>query len=227
MSKIEIVRALSDSGPQLQIVESVRTLQQAVSAMSQDLERLPSAISAETAQALEPLARLRQDVQRALESYDKITAAQRQALDEMTQALSTHASKAFEQRAGMLGASIQAMQASTEKVKIELAGIERTMGKVAALPGKLATAGQDMMQASERLSAAAERVRPSIWWRALALILAGAVGGMLAGTGQAGFAWLVPPSEVQASAQTAVMLWERATPRERELLRQIVNRPAP
>ena len=46
MTKLETVRALNDSGPQLQIVESVRTLQQAVSLMHEDLKRLPGAVSA-------------------------------------------------------------------------------------------------------------------------------------------------------------------------------------
>jgi len=229
MSKIETLKgyAREQTQQESQIVESVRLLQQATSQMHEDLRALPSAISAEAVQALEPLMRLPGDVQRALEAYDKITAAQRQSLDEMAKALSAGAAKAFEVRAGKLDESIQAMKACTQKVQIELADIERTMSRVAALPGKLESAGRDMAQASERLTASAEQVRPSIWWRMLGLILAGVAGGMVAGIGQAGFERLVPPSETQASAQTAVMLWERATPQERELLKQIVRRPAP
>ena len=85
MTKLETVRALNDSGPQLQIVESVRTLQQSVSLMHEDLKRLPGAVSTETAQTLEPLARLRQDVTQVLEAYDKVTAIQRKTLDELSE----------------------------------------------------------------------------------------------------------------------------------------------
>lgn len=52
MTKLETVRALNNSGPQLQIVESVRSLQQ-------DMKLLPEAVATEVVQALEPLRSLK------------------------------------------------------------------------------------------------------------------------------------------------------------------------
>ena len=58
------------------------------------------------------------------------------------------------------------------------------------------------------------------------LILAGAVGAMLVATGQVALNRLVPPSDVQQTADWANAIWNKATPTERELLKQIANRPA-
>ncbi len=69
MTKLETVRNLNDSGPQLQIVESVRTLQESVSLMREDLRRLPGAISTETAQALEPLDRMARALDQGLDTH--------------------------------------------------------------------------------------------------------------------------------------------------------------
>ncbi|NON33483.1 hypothetical protein, partial [Klebsiella pneumoniae] len=90
----------------MQIVESVRTLQQSLSLMHEDLKRLPVAVSTETAQTLEPLARLQQDVTQVLEAYDKVTAIQRKTLDELTEQMSVSAAKAFERKAGELDKTI-------------------------------------------------------------------------------------------------------------------------
>lgn len=226
MTKLETVRALNDSGPQLQIVESVRTLQQSLSLMHEDLKRLPVAVSTETAQTLEPLARLRQDVTQVLEAYDKVTAIQRKTLDELTQQMSASAAQAFEQRAGKLDATISDLSRSLSGLKTSLSGMEQTAQQVATLPGKLASAQQGMTKAADQLIEAANETRPRLWRQALGLILAGAVGAMLVATGQVALNRLVPPSDVQQTADWANAIWNKATPKERELLEQIVNRPA-
>jgi hypothetical protein len=46
MTKLETVRALNNSGLQLQIIESMRTLQQVTDAIHEDLNQLPDAIAA-------------------------------------------------------------------------------------------------------------------------------------------------------------------------------------
>jgi len=176
MTKLETVRALNDSGPQLQIVESVRTLQQSVSLMHEDLKRLPGAVSTETAQTLEPLARLRQDVTQVLEAYDKVTAIQRKTLDELTQQMSASAAQAFEQKAGKLDATISDLSRSLSGLKTSLSSMEQTAQQVATLPGKLASAQQGMTKAADQLTEAANETRPRLWRQALGLILAGAVG---------------------------------------------------
>lgn len=226
MTKLETVRALNDSGPQLQIVESVRTLQQAVSLMREDLKQLPGAVSTETAQTLEPLARLRQDVTQVLEAYDRVTAVQRKTLDDLTQQMSASAAQAFEQKAGKLDVTISDLSRSLSGLKLSLSSMEQTVQQVAALPGKLASAQQSMSKAADQLTEAANETRPSLWQQALGLILAGALGALLAATGQAGLNKLLPPSDVQQTADWANAMWSKATPKERELLKQIVNRPA-
>ena len=226
MTKLETVRALNDSGPQLQIVESVRTLQQSLSLMHEDLKRLPVAVSTETAQTLEPLARLQQDVTQVLEAYDKVTAIQRKTLDELTQQMSASAAQAFEQRAGKLDATISDLSRSLSGLKTSLSGMEQTAQQVATLPGKLASAQQGMTKAADQLIEAANETRPRLWRQALGLILAGAVGAMLVATGQVALNRLVPPSDVQQTADWANTIWSKATPKERELLKQIANRPA-
>ena len=226
MTKLETVRALNDSGPQLQIVESVRTLQQSVSLMHEDLKRLPVAVSTETAQTLEPLARLQQDVTQVLEAYDKVTAIQRKTLDELTQQMSASAAQAFEQKAGELDKTISDLSNSLSGLETSISSMKQTAEQVVALPGNLVSAQQNMAQAAIKLTEAANKTRPRLWRQALGLILAGAVGAMLVATGQVALNRLVPPSDVQQTADWANAIWNKATPKERELLEQIVNRPA-
>ena len=226
MTKLETVRALNDSGPQLQIVESVRTLQQSLSLMHEDLKRLPVAVSTETAQTLEPLARLQQDVTQVLEAYDKVTAIQRKTLDELTQQMSVSAAKAFERKAGELDKTISDLSNSLSGLETSISRMKETAGQVVALPGNLVSAQQNMAQAAIKLTEAANKTRPRLWRQALGLILAGAVGAMLVATGQVALNRLVPPSDVQQTADWANAIWNKATPKERELLEQIVNRPA-
>jgi ABC-type transporter Mla subunit MlaD len=210
----------------LQIVESVRTLQQAVSLMHDDLKRLPGAVSTETAQALEPLARLRQDVTQVLDAYVEVEAIQRKALDELTQQMSASAAQAFEQKAGKLDATISDLSRSLSGLKSSLSSMEQTAQQVATLPGKLASAQQCMTKAADQLTEAANETRPRLWRQALGLMLAGAVGAMVVATGQVALNRLMPPSDVQQTADWANAIWSKATPKERELLEQIVNRPA-
>lgn len=226
MTKLETVRALNDSGPQLQIVESVRTLQQSLSLMHEDLKRLPVAVSTETAQTLEPLARLQQDVTQVLEAYDKVTAIQRKTLDELTQQMSVSAAKAFEQKAGELDKTISDLSNSLSGLETSISSMKQTAEQVADLPGNLVSAQQNMAQAAIKLTEAANKTRPRLWRQALGLILAGAVGAMLVATGQVALNRLVLPSDVQQTADWANAIWNKATPKERELLEQIVNRPA-
>ena len=226
MTKLETVRALNDSGPQLQIVESVRTLQQSLSLMHEDLKRLPVAVSTETAQTLEPLARLQQDVTQVLEAYDKVTAIQRKTLDELTQQMSASAAKAFEQKAGELDKTISDLSNSLSGLETSISSMKQTAEQVADLPGNLVSAQQNMAQAAIKLTEAANKTRPRLWRQALGLILAGAVGAMLVATGQVALNRLVLPSDVQQTADWANAIWNKATPKERELLEQIVNRPA-
>ncbi|WP_223937957.1 hypothetical protein, partial [Aeromonas caviae] len=166
MTKLETVRALNDSGPQLQIVESVRTLQQSLSLMHEDLKRLPVAVSTETAQTLEPLARLQQDVTQVLEAYDKVTAIQRKTLDELTEQMSVSAAKAFERKAGELDKTISDLSNSLSGLETSISSMKETAEQVVALPGNLVSAQQNMAQAAIKLTEAANKTRPRLWRQA-------------------------------------------------------------
>ena len=144
----------------------------------------------------------------------------------MRQRLSASAAQAFEQKAGKLDATISDLSRSLSGLKTSLSSMEQTAQQVASLPGKLTSAQQGMTKAADQLTEAANETRPRLWRQALGLILAGAVGAMLAATGQVALNRLVPPSDVQQTADWANTIWSKATPKERELLKQIVNRPA-
>lgn len=225
MTKLQTVQALNDSGPQLQIVQSVRTLQQAVSQMHEDLKGLPGAVSVETAQALEPLARLRQDVTQVLEAYDTMTAHQRKALDELTQEMSASAAQSFERKAAKLDATILDLSRSLSGLKSSLSSMELTAQRVETLPGDLVKAQQRMTKAAYELTVAAIETRLPVLWQVLGLIAAGTMGALLAATGQVALDRLVPPSAEIQELETYRKAWAKATTKERELIQKIVNRP--
>jgi len=224
MTKLQSIQALNDSGPQLQIVESVRALQQAVSQMNEDLKHLPGAVSTETAQALEPLSLLRQEVTQILEAYDRVTAHQRRALDELTQQMSVSAAQAFEQKAGKLDLILSDLARSLSGLKSSLNSMEQTAQQVTTLPARLTSAQQNMIRAADQLAEAANETRPRFWRQALGLILAGTAGAMLAATGQVVLNRLLPPDDIQMKADWASTLWSRASEKERDLFQKITGR---
>ena len=225
MSKIETLNRLAreQSQPALQIVESVQTLQQTVGT-------LPAAVAAETAAALEPLAALRLDVQRVLEAYDQVTAIQRRTLDELTQQMSASAAASMEQRVSQVDKTLRELGAQVQSLRAATAAAEASSKAMQALPRQIAAsaaqAAEQMQSSAGDLAQQADRARPRRWLQALALVLAGLVGGLAAAAGQAGLSRLLPPGAVQERAAALDALWSRATPQERELLKQIVNRPA-
>jgi len=223
MTKLETVQRLGDSAaPQLQIVESVRALQQTVST-------LPAAVAAETAAALEPLTRLRLDVQRVLETYDAVTEIQRRSLESMAQEMSDRAAAVMEAKAAALDKTLQGQQGQMQRMQQHLQALEASSKAMQALPRQIAAsaaqAAEQMQSSAGDLAQQADRARPRRWLQALGLVLAGAVGGVTAATGQVALNRLVQPSDVQERADAMQMLLERATPQERALMQQIVNRP--
>ncbi len=226
MSKLETVKALNDTQPQLQIVQSVMNLETQAEALRSMLGSLPQAVAEQTAEALEPLAKLRAEVIQVLTAYDKVTAAQRQTLDELTQQMVTQATQAFEQKAGMLDKMISDLSRSLSAMKSSIDTMTQTAQRIETLPGLLKKSTQAMTTTANELIAATRSTRPKIWRQALGLILASIVGGVLVLTGQAALNRLLPPSAVQQNAAWAGQVWRKATPEERELLKKIVNRPA-
>lgn len=202
MSKLETVRALNDTEPQLEIVRGMK-------ALKQDLKRLPEGIAREVMTVIEGL---QQDVTEALEAYDKVTAHQRQALDELSQQTTT----SVEQTAAKQTAALTKLEASTAR-------IETTLAEISVLPENLVNAGQTLIEA-------AHRTRPTWWKQVLQLTLVGIVAGGISATaimlGLSAFEKPAPPNAVQKkTAAWAETLLRKATSEEIELLKEIVARP--
>jgi uncharacterized phage infection (PIP) family protein YhgE len=219
MSKLETVRALNDSAAQVQIAQNLVSLQQSLSVVQEQLERLPESIASETSSALEPLSRVRQEVSAALGSFETVVSLQRRTLDELTEQMSRSASAAFEQRSGELGATVGSLAASVNQMA-------QRAEQLQSLPGALVEATKSLQSAAWRLQEAAFSVRPPWWEQAAKLIAAGMVGALLAGTGQAALSRLLPPGALQEEAAWARAVWSRASAKERELLNAIVSRRA-
>lgn len=62
MSKLETVKALNDSGPQLEIIKNIKALHQTLNSLREELTGLPATVASETARALEPLRKLDESV---------------------------------------------------------------------------------------------------------------------------------------------------------------------
>ncbi|MFC4487931.1 hypothetical protein [Tepidiphilus baoligensis] len=217
MTKLETVRALNDVGPQLQIVESVRQLQQRIDALHNALEALP--------RTLQQWETMRPSAQEAL---DRILEIQRRAIDEMALRLSERASQAFEQKAASLHAKIGTLTQTLTQLETGLTHLEQKSHEIAALPDKLDQAAKEMTRAAEELREAARHSRPSPLKTLLTLLLAGATGALLTGSIHVTLERLIPPSQDQRDAQWARMLITKATAQEREALQRILERsPTP
>lgn len=231
MSKLETVKGLAASSQQqLQIVQTIQQLQQSMTT-------LPEAVASETASALQTLETLRQDVRQVLSIYDQVTKHQRDSLDELTAEMTRKAAQAFDAKAQSLHAPLGSLEGKTKELADAIQKLTTPAKQIAELPQKLTTAAGKVTSAAENLDTsartlreAAESLRPPLWKRLLTLagvaVLAGAVGAVLAGIGQAVSAKLVPPSADQQTLESFRAIWSRATQEERELMRGIARRPA-
>lgn len=264
MSKIETVKRLNDSAPQLQIISQISSLQATLSeipqqlsqqleqiealnqstaampqqlqqqiteqtsavigALNQQIEQIPQQLSSlppylanELSQRLEPLTSLPAQVKQALTSFDQVTAAQRQTLDELTQ----HQRQQLSQRLTEIDKAISQLQAQVQPIaQLPAALIQQTR----LLREAREELVEELETSSQRLSSWALKVRPAWWKRAAAAAAAGAIGAVIAVTGQAALSGLVPPSAVQQDAKWAAAVWSKATEQERQLLNRIVQR---
>lgn len=203
----------------LTLDEQMRQLRVLIEQISTDMSSLPTEVATETSQALSSIETLRQTISNMGSQIDKLATVQRAATDALTDTLAEAARPLLEQAAGPLTEAINIMNTTLGKIEKSSNRLIENLDDIVQLPGKIE--GQ-----AEKLQTAALRVMPK-WWKWLgALILAGAVGGLVAATGQVALNRLVPPSDVQQTANWANAIWNKATPNERELLKQIVNRPA-
>jgi DNA repair ATPase RecN len=231
MSKLAIVQALNNSsGPQLQIVQSVQALQQAVSSMHESLQDLPVAISAEVTAALERLGTLEQSVKQALEAYDEITELQRQSLDALALEMTSNATQAFQAQVKQLDTTLGDLAQTLSELKINLNGMYQSARQISRLPEALETATEEAKSSAARLTQAANDSRQPLWRQALILMLAALIAAALALAGRSVWETLQLPSkteqlQLQQDASVARELWNKATPQEREGLNQILKRP--
>lgn len=212
MSKIETLKGLPTPS---ELRQSVQDLQ--------SLDQLPGLVAAEVTAALEPLARLRQDVQQVLQAYDAVTAHQRRALDEMAQEMSSRAVQGMQERAEVLDKTLQGLAGQARALQAATAAAESSSRGLQALPGKVtaaaAAAAGEMRSSAGLLAQQADRARPRMWRQALALVGAAVLAAVLVLAGQAGLSKLMPADLEQA--------WAQASPADRDaLLRQIVSQRA-
>lgn len=198
MSKLETVRALNDSKPQLELISAVQRLEQTVQQLRQELGVLPPTLADEVVRVLEPL----QDVLTLPDQVRAMSSIQR----DLISVLVSQGTEEIREQVGGLGRALN-------QARIDLGGIT-------GLPVRLKTAVDELTPLIEGLRAPPPPVRPLIpWWPALlAAVLTGVI--MTAGL----LAWQRHESAELRRLMTFDKIWTQATPQEREQMRGILQR---
>lgn len=198
MSKLETVRALNESKPQLELISAVQRLEQTVQQLRQELGVLPPTLADEVVRVLEPL----QDVLTLPDQVRAMSALQR----DLISVLVSQGTEEIREQVGGLGRALT--QARTD------------LGGITGLPVRLKTAVDELTPLIEGLRAPPPPVRPLIpWWPALlAAVLTGVI--MTAGL----LAWQRHESAELRRLMTFDKIWTQATPQEREQMRSILQR---
>ena len=198
MSKLETVRALNDSKPQLELISAVQRLEQTVQQLRQELGVLPPTLADEVVRVLEPL----QDVLTLPDQVRAMSSIQR----DLISVLVSQGTEEIREQVGGLGRALT--QARTD------------LGGITGLPVRLKTAVDELTPLIEGLRAPPPPVRPLIpWWPALlAAVLTGVI--MTAGL----LAWQRHESAELRRLMTFDKIWTQATPQEREQMRSILQR---
>jgi predicted phage tail protein len=189
MSKTATVMHLADqaAAPGIQKIEAMQTLHATVSEM-------------------------RQDVKTALEAFDRITAAQRQSLDEMSEALALGSIRIIEQKTAAIDEAAATLQAQAESMEAE-------RQELAKIPDRLKAAAAAM----DKATAKAEALRPRWWAQVLTLMLAAMIGAGIVMTVGAFVTQRLTPADRQELAGWRGV-WLHATEQERELMKSIASR---
>lgn len=215
MSKLETVKDLNTTGPQVKIVESVRELQQTVNALAEDLnrlelEKLPGAVSSEIVAALEPLEGLKESVTKALLAYDRVTEVQRASLEQMSVELLNRASREFQQKAKVFEHS---MLSGTEAAEM----LQRSTKSLIQTEASLRSAAESQQTAATRIEQLSKL--GIVWIFGIALI-----GGVVGAIGHTALSWLLHKSETQQWADYGREIYRSATEKERSYLESIRGR---
>ena len=239
MSKIGILKSLPTPAD---VRQNVQELGQMLAETSerldqtarqvQSLEQLPQLVAdqvTEAMRALDPILKMRQDVQQVLQAYDAVTKAQRSSLEAMAKEISDRATKGMESKAAGLDKTLQDLASQVQGLKSSMASMEASSKGMQALQKKLASAAteaaSEMQSSAGELARQAQQVRPSAWLTLGQMLGAAVLGALLVAAGQVGLSRLLPPSDLQQQAQWGVEIWTKATPQERESLKAIASRP--
>jgi hypothetical protein len=136
----------------------------------------------------------------------------------------------METRAASMDQTLQALASQVQSLKTTMASMLASSQRLQALPQALDSAAraaaEQMRSSSRELASQAERVRPSPWVTLGQTLGAAILGALLVAAGQAVLNKPAPASaEIQQRADQLSQLVRKSTPKERELLNQIVSRP--
>lgn len=240
MSKLETLKALPTPAD---VRENVRQLGQMLAETSerldqtarqvQSLEQLPQLVAdqvTEAMRALDPVLQMSEQVNQALQAFDRVNSVQRQSLEQLGQELTSQATAAMETRAASMDQTLQALASQVQSLKTTMASMLASSQRLQALPQALDSAAraaaEQMRSSSRELASQAERVRPSPWVTLGQTLGAAILGALLVAAGQVALNRILPPGDVQKQAQWAGDLWAKSSEQERKLLNQIVSRPA-
>lgn len=240
MSKLETLKALPTPAD---VRENVRQLGQMLAETSerldqtarqvQSLEQLPQLVAdqvTEAMRALDPVLQMSEQVNQALQAFDRVNSVQRQSLEQLGQELTSQATAAMETRAASMDQTLQALASQVQSLKTTMASMLASSQRLQALPQALDSAARSaakaMQSSAGELARQAQEVRPSVWLVLGQMLGAAMLGAVLVAAGQVALNRILPPSETQQNADWAASLWTKSTEAERKLLNQIASRPA-
>jgi len=194
MTKMSTVRALNDSGPQLQIVEAVREMQSS-------LQALPPALAGELTETMRPLLTLQSEVRVALSSFETISAVQRASIEALAGELTSRAVSEFQSRAEALTRSIETASSASTSLRQAAQQAASVTNKMQGLPQLL----QEREAALRKIGASLSQLTAPRWQRLVVpALMTGAVAGVVAAIGIVVSNLLLPSAQAQACVQHPV-----------------------
>lgn len=276
MSKLEMVKNLADSRnrtlmdlagqmeglqssmdqlpPSMaaQITATIAPTLSQIEALQSSLDQLPPAVAAQLMETIGPLMGLPGQVQKALEAFDQITQAQRDAVMDITEEMTRQSTSLMDARAMALDAAIKqagesAAQLAThfQSAEVTAANLSKAVASVngsavqmrdsaSAILNKL---GQDAMKIADAMGQQLEQMKqiakpPPPWKLPAMLLVCSLASAGLTLTGARLLSEPRPPviaqipAQVQSDADLMKSLLSKATPKESALMKEIVSRPA-
>ncbi len=239
MSKLEILKNSPTPADLRESVQQLSKLMQSTSeklestvAQIRSLEQLPDLVAEQVTQslkALTPVLEMRQELQTTLDSVDTIAAVQRTTLEELGKELASKATLNMESKTKVLDGTLNTLAIQVQGLKSSLSAMEKSSKGLQALPETLSTSATDAAEQirseARALTKAAQDVSPSPWVVLSQMAGAALLAALLVVAGQAVSSRILPPSETQRNADNFLRIWGNATPKERESIQQIANRP--